>query len=48
MFLMETVNAISSIFHHILMSEEVSLIWLFCQQFHFKHIGELEFTQGQY
>lgn len=27
---------------------EISLRWLFCQQFGFKHIGELEITQGQY
>lgn len=47
-FLMGSMNVISSIFHYILMSEEISLILLFCQQFDFKHIGQLEFTQGQY
>lgn len=45
---MESMNAISNIFHHILMSDEISLIWQFCEQMDFKHIGQLEFTQGQY
>lgn len=48
MCLMESMNAISSIFYPILMSQENSLNWLFCQQFDCKHIGELEITQGQY